>query len=310
MNENESRQVNMGAITTDVLQLPELTHKRLQAAVLRLDKMHPVVSGNKWFKLHYHLEHARKNASFTIITFGGAYSNHIVAAAYACMQQGFKSIGIIRGEKPAALSHTLRAAKDYGMELQFVTREAYAQKPESERIQQILSRYGKFYVIPEGGSGEEGIRGCRDILQLADSSTYTHIMCSIGTGTMFYGLAQSLNQGQQLIGIPVLKIGSDSALLKSINTSLRELKLSDSCNILLKYDFGGYAKKTPQLLDFMNNFFLRTGIPTDFVYTGKLLFAFSHLVESNYFPPESNVLIVHSGGLQGNASLPAQTLVF
>lgn len=310
MDKEENAAVNTGAANVDTLHLPELANKKLQAGVLRLDKIHPVISGNKWFKLRYHLQHALHNKHTAIVTFGGAYSNHILATACACMQMAFQSVGIIRGEKPAQLSYTLKTAEAYGMQLLFVSREAYANKQESEPVQTLLYRYNNPYIIPEGGSGEEGIRGCREIMELADFSSYTHIMCCIGTGTMFTGLSQSLAAGQQLIGIPVLKLDAGSSLIQSLGISLRRHNVNDFCQILLPYHFGGYAKKTPELLGFMNDFYAHTGIPTDFVYTGKLLFALLDLAEKDYFPEQSNILVIHSGGLQGNTSLPAQKLVY
>ena len=141
MDVETNLQVNTGAASIDMISLPELSHKNIQASVLRLDKIHPVISGNKWFKLRYHLEHARKQHHSIIVTFGGAYSNHIIATAYACRQQGFQSVGIIRGERPVTLSHTLQMALEYGMELRFVSREAYAHKHENEQIQRLLSQY-------------------------------------------------------------------------------------------------------------------------------------------------------------------------
>ena len=275
-------------ITTDFLSLPELVQKGCRAAVLRLDKLHPIVSGNKWFKLKYHLSAAANSNAETIVTFGGAWSNHIVAAAFAAGEAGFRSIGIVRGEQPASLSATLRTAASYGMELLFISRDDFKQKEMATPVQELLCTLKSYYLIPEGGAGELGIKGCKEILPLADhAAAYTHIVCAVGTGTMLAGLQQAAAPHQQVIAIPVLKGMSSPAA---------------------EYHFGGYAKKTPELLAFMDDFYERTGIPTDFVYTGKLMYAFIDLLCTDRFPPGSNILLIHSGGLQGNASLTQDML--
>jgi 1-aminocyclopropane-1-carboxylate deaminase len=282
--------LELSKVTTDPLSLAELMERNCRAAVLRLDKIHPVVSGNKWFKLKYYLEEAANVNAETLLTFGGAYSNHIIAAAFAAREAGFRSIGVIRGERPQQLSPTLQAAISYGMELLFLSREAFKKKEQAREVQELLSKLRNCYIIPEGGAGELGVKGCKEILPLADSyAAYSHILCALGTGTMFTGLQQAATADQQVIAIPVLK---------GMN------------GLFNNYHFGGYAQKTPELLAFMNDFYKRTEIPTDFVYTGKLLYAFTDLLRNNFFQPESNILLVHSGGLQGNTSLPKGTLQF
>ena len=302
--------INLAAACTDHLLLPELAAKGLSMDVLRLDKIHPVISGNKWFKLKYHLELARQGNHATIITFGGAYSNHLVATACACRMQGFQPVGIVRGEKPVHLSATLQTAARYGMELHYVSRQAYAQKQQDEHIQKLIAGYHHPYTIPEGGMGEAGIRGCSEILQLASNNNYSHILCCIGTGTLFKGLMLAKAAGQQLIGIPVLKLEAGSPFLQSMEQHIAEHGLATSCQLLLPYHFGGYAKRPPELLHFMNQFYQQTGIPTDFVYTGKLMAACMQLIRTGFFSAGSRLLAIHSGGLQGNASLALQTLLF
>lgn len=277
----------LSKVTTDLLLLPELAQKNCRAAILRLDKIHPVVSGNKWFKLKYYLEAAKKAGAETLLTFGGAYSNHIIATAFAAKETGFASAGVIRGERPAQFSPTLSSAISYGMELIFVSRENYKKK---EQAAEWLSSLNNYYVIPEGGAGEPGFSGCKEILPLADHhNDYSHILCALGTGTMFNGLQQCAAAHQQVIAVPVLK---------------------GMTGIANRYHFGGYAKKTPELLAFMNDFYKRTGVPTDFVYTGKLMYAFMDLLRKDFFKPGSNILLIHSGGLQGNDSLPEGALYY
>jgi len=273
--------------------------------MLRLDKIHPVISGNKWFKLKYHLESFKQNNYKGILTFGGAYSNHIIATAYAAKLRGIKCTGIIRGEKPHELSPTLKDCIDYGMQLEFIPRKIYKQK---NLLIESGQNFPGYYIIPEGGAGTLGEKGCCEILDLVIKDTYSHIACAIGTGTMFMGLVNSSFPGQQVIGISVLKG------MKNLPDQFNELKYPPAkikyCKILYDYHFGGYAKHSPELFTFMNDFYLQTGIAMDFVYTGKLVYAITELVKQGYFPQGSSLIIIHSGGLQGNKSIPKGTLIF
>ena len=281
-------------LSIDRIILPELTEYRLTADVLRLDKIHPVISGNKWFKLKNHLHAAMKKPGQHIISFGGPWSNHIIATAFAAQQAGLRATGIIRGERPPALSDTLRAAAGYGMHLEFISREAYRAKDTPLSLQQLTEKWPDAWVIPEGGAGPLGVRGSEEILQTANTADYTHILCAIGTGTMFQGLVNAAAPGQIIIGVPVLKGMNERPPYR----------------LLPDYHFGGYARYTRELLDFMNEWYRATGIPSDFVYTGKLFYAALDSVRKNLFPPESRLLLIHSGGLQGNQSLPPGILDF
>jgi len=275
---------------------PELAAGPVQVDVLRLDKLHPVVSGNKWFKLKEHLSLVPPGKP--ILTFGGAWSNHLVAAAYTARQAGITSIGIIRGEQPATPSATLEEAAAYGMQLEFISRQQYQQKEDPAFIGELLRRFPGAYIIPEGGGGLPGIRGSQDILRIADTTSYTHIACAIGTGTTFQGICLAAANQQTIVGVPVLK-GFDTTALDRPQTLF-----------LPQYHFGGYARHPQSLLDFMNNFHRNTGIPTDIVYTGKLFFAMTQSAREGLFPAHSRLLIIHSGGLQGNRSLQDGKLQF
>lgn len=267
-----------------------------QVDVLRLDRLHPVVSGNKWFKLKEHLKLAAPGQP--LLTFGGAWSNHLVATAYAARQAGRTAIGVIRGERAANPSATLQDAESYGMHLEFISRAQYLQKEDPEFLRDLLRRFPHAYLIPEGGGGLPGITGSEDILRITDTTGYTHLACAIGTGTTFQGLLRAAEVQQTIIGVPVLK-GMDT--LASI----------DPRGILLpQYHFGGYARHPQPLLDFMNRFHHDTGIPTDIVYTGKLFFAITESIRQKFFPAHSRLLIIHSGGLQGNRSLAPGKLEF
>lgn len=296
--------VNPAVVTIDSIKLPLLSEKELCLDVLRLDKIDAVISGNKWFKLQYYLADALNRGLQSILTFGGAWSNHIVATACATKKAGMKSIGIIRGEQPAIYSQSLQTAVSHGMQLVFVTREQYAvlkQNPLS-----LQEQYPDALIIPEGGEGEKGRLGASEILQLAGAENYSHIICAMGTGTMAMGLAMAAGQ-QQVIAIPVLK-GFEH--WKENESPVTDKGLLNQLTVISDYHFGGYAKKNSQLLDFMNSFYRQTGIPSDFVYTGKMFFAAMDLISRDFFPPGSSVLAIHSGGLQGNQSLPAQSLQF
>jgi 1-aminocyclopropane-1-carboxylate deaminase len=268
--------------------------------VLRLDKISDIVSGNKWFKLRFHLEAARDAGNKTILTFGGAWSNHILATASICQAQGFASIGIIRGERPARFSPTLIAAQERGMQLVFISRSEYAEKiiPEPYTREDI-------YVINEGGFGETGAKGATTILEYSHP-LHTHICCAVGTGTMMAGLINGCEVNQKVIGIPVLKNHPElGPMIQSLlERTEKQWTLADA------FHFGGYAKYNDELIAFMNDFYDHTAIPSDFVYTGKLFYAVKQLANAHFFPKQSQILIIHSGGLQGNQSLPAGTLIF
>jgi 1-aminocyclopropane-1-carboxylate deaminase len=283
-----------------------LSKFRIAVDVLRLDLMHPVISGNKWFKLKEYLKEAAALNKKIILTFGGAYSNHILATAAAAKQSGFKSIGIIRGEKPATTSHTLQNASAYGMDLYFISRTEYRKKIIPA---EVLRQYGEedIYSINEGGYGKMGAEGAKDILRQIDPKAYTHIIDVVGTGTTIAGLIEVSEENQTIIGISSLK--NNFSLQREIEHLVSE-KNKKRFSLIHDYHFGGYAKYSKQLIDLMNEWYRMTGIPSDFVYTGKLFFAVQDLLRKNYFPTGSKLLIIHSGGLQGNQSLPNGTLIF
>lgn len=283
--------------------LPKFSESSIMMDVLRLDLLDPVISGNKWYKLNYYLEEAMALGK-TIVTFGGAYSNHIVATAAAARKADLKSIGIIRGERAPTLSPTLIQARDLGMEFIFTSRKDYMDKTIPETI---TSSEQEFYIIPEGGRGHLGMKGAKDILLENKTDAYTHIVSAVGTGTTLAGLAAAANKGQQIIGISTLK---NNFLLEADVEELLPPDKKNIVSILHDYHFGGYAKRTEELIRFMNDFFRQTAVPTDFVYTGKMVYAAMDLVRKQYFPPDSKILLVHTGGLKGNRSLPKGTLIF
>jgi 1-aminocyclopropane-1-carboxylate deaminase len=293
------------SITVDEIDLPVLKEKNIRVAILRLDKIHAVISGNKWFKLKYYLKNAQAKGKKHLVTFGGAYSNHIIATAAAGQLYGFKTTGIIRGEKPAILSHTLSQALDFGMRLFFVNREDYRKKilPPEIKIQMA-----DVYLVNEGGYGMEGAEGAKDILQYFKKENYSHIACAVGTSTMMAGLIKGSLPHQQVLGISVFK--NNTGLQHDLIQLLSGDDQNKKYTILHDYHFGGYAKHSPVLIRFMNEFYQSTSVPSDFVYTAKLFYGIMDMVQTNFFAGGSKLLVIHSGGLQGNESLQKGTLIF
>ncbi len=283
--------------------ISSLSFNGVKTSILRLDLLHPVVSGNKWFKLKYYIKEALKYQKSCIASFGGAYSNHIVALAFACKENGLQSIGIIRGESTTPLSPTLIKAKEYGMQLHFVSRSMFNEK---DSIKKELN-YPDAYWVDEGGYGPLGAKGAADIM-LSVNSEFSDIICAVGTGTMMAGLIKGSNANQQISGISVLK--NNYTINSEINCLLSDNDRTKQFSIIHDYHFGGYAKSNSTLFHFMNQLWEEEKIPTDIVYTGKLLYAVKDLIQQSYFKPGNNLLIIHSGGLQGNSSLKEDILVF
>jgi len=269
--------------------------------VLKLQEVHPVVSGNKWYKLKYYLQEAIERGVTRIITRGGAYSNHIIATAWAAQELGLESIGIIRGLAPPMLSPTLQDAQSCGMSLRFIEKNQFAhfQLPESETASALY--------VPEGGVGLLGIQGASDILTDIDVASYTHILGACGTGTMITGLALRALPHQQVLGISVLN--NAPSPLTEISAWLKNWP-SVTPPTLLHYAYGGYAKVHPTVLATMRDCWEQEQLPLDFVYTGKLFTATRTLIQEAYFTKNNRLLLIHSGGLQGNRSLPVGSLPF
>lgn len=289
-------EINFNNVFVQQLYDKNLHDANIQINVLRLDRIHSVVSGNKWFKLKYHLHQAAENGFKEVATFGGAYSNHILATAYACNKQSLTCIGFIRGEEPKHYSQTLLDAKKLNMRLEFLSRDVYKHK------QALISANPSLFFIPEGGYSAAGAKGAAEILQLVPQlSIYNYIVCAVGTGTMLAGVANASMPHQQCIGISVMK--NNFSLQSDVHCLIHnEVKMH--VEILHDFHFGGYAKHTNKLVDFMNKMYSLHNLPLDFVYTAKALYAVYHLAEEKYFLHNSNILFIHSGGLQGNRSLP------
>jgi 1-aminocyclopropane-1-carboxylate deaminase len=287
--------------------LPLSSGGRASFTIARLDRIHPIVSGNKLFKLYRNLQRCTAEQKTGIITMGGAYSNHLAATSYACNQLNLKSIALVRGEINDPLNHTLSFCKANGMELIAVKRSEFYQT--STTIVELLKEHAGYLFVPEGGANEDGVKGCREILsQIPGSENFTHIVCAVGTGTTCRGIADTALPHQTVIAVPVIRVQ------KNVQESFtnRQLQSGKASQLKVLFDFAGkgYAKADTDLFEFMNRFYRQTSVPLDFVYTAKLLQAVIHLFESGYFETRSRVLVMHSGGLQGNDSLPANTLVY
>ena len=296
------------AIKTDILESDLFIKKKVSVSVLRIDQIHPVVSGNKLFKLHYFLQEALTRGCRTIISFGGPYSNHLLATAFACRSAGLCTIGIVRGEEPALLSPILQQCLGYGMVLQFISRENYALKDDPLFISDLLAAHDNYLVIPEGGFHPNGAKGAALIMDTINNDNYSHICTATGTATTLAGLLMGARNNQLVIGIPVLKGLADLperiVYLTGKKMEHKRPWILDNCH------FGGYAKRTPGLIQFMNDCWKQFQLPLDFVYTAKMFYAIMEAVRSGQFETGSKILCLHTGGLQGNDSLPPGTLLF
>jgi 1-aminocyclopropane-1-carboxylate deaminase len=292
-------------IATQSLRKPLHKSSRISVDVLRLDLMHPDISGNKWFKLKYHIEAALRQNKKGIVTLGGAYSNHLVATAVACNENGLSSTGIVRGEETFPLNASLMRMMEAGMKVTYAGREQYRNK--DLLIKDFLNSHNDYYYVPEGGQSAEGIKGAAEILSFAPGD-YSYVVCAVGTGTTVAGLINASANTQKIIGVCALKMPDECS--NDIENFIRTNTDKRNYTIIYDYHFGGYAKKTDELISFMNSLYTNEQIPTDFVYTGKLFYAVYDLIENNFFPDDSRLLLIHTGGLQGNRSLPAGTLVF
>ncbi len=295
-------------ITTDRVTDDLFVQKGISVDILRLDKVHPVVSGNKLFKLYYFLQEAQQSNHKHIITFGGGWSNHLVATAFACREMGLKCTGIVRSEVPDTLSHTLKQCQELGMQLQYAGRAAYTQKETTAFQQKLKDRYGPHLLVPEGGYHPLGAKGAAMIMNHIPQGSYSHIACALGTATTVAGLISAAGENQLVMGFCSLKGMTDiddrlEYLLEGSYNKPTFLPVYDYC-------FAGYAKKDAAVFSFMNKVWQEQQIPTDFVYTAKMLYGVYDMARKGFFSPGSNVLCLHTGGLQGNLSLPVETLTF
>jgi len=266
----------------------------IEVYVKREDVLHSEISGNKFRKLKYNLIEARDLGFTKLLTFGGAYSNHIAAVAAAGKEFCFETIGVIRGEELQEKyleNPTLKKASEDGMQFEFVTRTQYRDKNNAAFLDQLKEKFGDFYLIPEGGTNELAVKGCKEILT-DDDKMFDFICCAVGTGGTISGIINSLKMHQKAIGFPALK--GDF-----LTEDIQKYAENSQWNLVTDYHFGGYAKLNDELKQFMKQFFKKYLISLDPVYTSKTFFGVIDLISKGYFKPDSKILIIHTGGLQG-----------
>lgn len=287
--------------------------KGVAVYVKRDDLIHPVISGNKWRKLKLNIEQFKVGGYEHLLTFGGAYSNHIAATARAGKELGISTIGIIRGDElDASTNDTLRQAAEDGMQLVFTAREEYALRSEKYYQEELRRRHGHLWIVPEGGANFLGMMGCVEITREIEVD-HSHLITACGTGTTASGLLYG-SQETEIIGVSALKNGSflkDEIKQLLMLGGLLQSEVTDAMNrfqLLDEFHFGGYAKQTKELINFMNEFFQEYKLPLDYVYSAKMFYALHQLIQSDYFKPGSCIVALHTGGLQGNQSISKQLL--
>ena len=281
------------------LKVPQLAESGVRLLLKREDLNHQFVSGNKWWKLKYNLDEALQLGHNTLLTFGGAYSNHIYATAAAAKELGLKSIGIIRGENTLPLNHTLAFAESCGMKLHYLTREEYRDKADASFIQKLHNQFGDFYLIPEGGTNELAVKGVAEFgAALINEVDFDYLCLPVGTGGTMAGLIRGVDGRKNILGYSVLKGGGflNHEVKKWVGSSF------DNWSIVEDYHFGGYAKTTNELIKFISEFEKQHQLPLDQVYTAKMMFGIVDLIQKGYFKRGSTILALHTGGLQGRNS--------
>ncbi len=294
--------VNSALSVLQKLEDPFLAGSGLTIYVKRDDLIHPQISGNKWRKLKYNLVKAREEGYDTLLTFGGAFSNHILATAAAGREYNFKTIGIIRGEKHAELNDTLENSVALGMQLFYTDRDSYRRKDTPAFIEKLKAAHGSFYLIPEGGSNALAVKGCSEI-PVEIEIPYDYICCACGTGATLAGLILGSQPLKKAFGFSSLKGGG--FLSDDVQNFLDELSPGTQVEweIIQDYHFGGYAKTTEELFRFADGFTERTNIPLDYVYNAKMFSGIYDMIAKGSFKPGETIVAIHTGGIQGNSGM-------
>jgi 1-aminocyclopropane-1-carboxylate deaminase len=286
--------IESNQVKNQIIPLEAFSISNFNLVIKREDQLHPDISGNKFRKLKYNILEAKRLNKSTLLTFGGAYSNHIAAVAATGKEYGFKTIGIIRGEElidKVADNATLSFAKSCGMRFCFISREEYRKKEETIFLENLKSIYGDFYLLPEGGTNDFAVKGCAEILTNKDAS-FEYVCSPVGTGGTIAGLIKSSNSLQTVLGF--------SALKGIFQTSdINKFTKKTNYRILDDYCLGGYAKVNTELIEFINDFKNKTAISLDPIYTGKMIFGIFDLMNKGCFKENSTILAIHTGGLQG-----------
>ena len=286
--------IETNQVRNQIIPLEAFSISNFNLVIKREDQLHPDISGNKLRKLKYNILEAKRLNKTTLLTFGGAYSNHIAAVASLGKEYGFKTIGIIRGEElvnKVSINATLSFAKSCGMFFYFISRAEYRKKNELFFLENLKSIYGDFYLLPEGGTNDFAVKGCAEILTNKDTS-FDYVCSSVGTGGTLAGLIMSSNSLQTVIGFSALKGTFQTSYINKFTRKKNYRILDDYC-------FGGYAKINFELIEFINDFKNKTTVSLDPIYTGKMIFGIFDLINKGYFKENSTILAVHTGGLQG-----------
>ena len=280
------------------ISLPFLTDYGIELFIKREDQIHPLVSGNKFRKLKYTILKAKELGQGTLLTFRGAYSNHIAATAAAGAMTGMNTIGVISGEELGVSlentlqrNQTLRKAQENGMQFHFVTRSAYRDKNNPAFLRKLANRFGNFYTIPEGGTNALAIHGCKEILKEGDAD-FDILCCPVGTGGTIAGIIEASYAHQKVYGYAALKGAFLNDELSSLTTRRNWLLYEENY-------FGGYAKVNEELILFINHFYTTTGILLDPIYTGKMIFRITDHIKAGKIPKNTRILAIHTGGIQG-----------
>lgn len=285
-------------LTSPLEEIRSFNQYAIRVLIKRDDQIHPFVSGNKWRKLKYNLARAKELGKSTLLTFGGAFSNHIYSTSAAGREFGFKTIGLIRGEETLPLNPTLSFAKEQGMELHYIERARYRDKDSLEMLADLKEQFGDFYFIPEGGSNSYALAGVKELL---DEITvpFDYILTPVGTGGTLAGLAAGLKPGQEAMGFAAL------AGREYLETEVEKLlqAANENCggswSINHNYHCGGYAKISKVLVEFMNQFEKENKILLDPLYTGKMMFGLFDMLKKGLFEKGKTIIVLHTGGLQG-----------
>ena len=268
-------------------------NNEIEVFIKRLDLIDPFISGNKLFKLKHNVDRALLEEKNMLITFGGAFSNHILATAAYAKKKNIDCLAIVRGEEYSELNPLLALAKEYGMNFCFVSRKEYAKRNDNNYISELIRKYKKAFIVPEGGNNKLGVLGAEEILETQDKS-FDYIICPIGTGATLSGIVNSSNRSQKVIGINCI---NDT---KDVNKNISQKTNKNNWEIINEFNFGGFAKFDNLLTEYLKKFKLNYKITLDLNYTTKMFFGFEKLIERRYFHRKSKVLLIHTGGTYGN----------
>ena len=269
--------------------------KNIRVFIRRLDLIPKPISGNKYFKLKYNISHALEKKYSSIITFGGAYSNHILATSIICNQNKLRSIGYIRGEEKVSFNPTLKEAIKNGMEIKYLNRKDYSKIKNEIFLNSLFKEYENYYLLPEGGTNNLAIAGAEEILELNED--YQYVCCPVGTGGTISGIINKSSSESKVIGFSSLKG------INSLKIEIEEQTNKKNWIINEDYSGKGYAKISKDLIDFINIFFREKKIILDAIYTAKMVMGIYDLIKKKYFKNGSRILIVHTGGVQGNRGM-------